>query len=353
MTEHLSDVELRAFGGGRMASDDLLRADDHLSRCEECRTRAVAVTDATAHARYLQARLKMPEAHLSDDEVQLFVQRRLRTEATTVVAQHLERCAECAAQVADLRAWATPVAPRRLHILAMAAAVMLAIVIPATIWQTRSHRPPTPASLAGLDTLAADRQRSIRAALVDGSASLPPFMAELAGPRETLMGRSLERRDEFEVVAPVATGTISDTPMFEWRPVAGASGYVVTVADERTNVVLRSAIVTTTTWTAATRLPRGVIYVWQVAARRGGETLTAPAAPAPPARFRVVDAEDAYALRRAERDHPASHLLLGILAMNAGIRDEAIRQLERVSPEDPHADVARRSLERLRAIDQP
>jgi hypothetical protein len=55
-------------------------------------------------------------------------------------------------------------------------------------------------------------------------------------------------------------------------------------------------------------------------------------------------------LQQIETDHPQSHLLLGILDMNAGIRDAATRHLQQVPPTDSHADVAARSLERLRAL---
>ena len=70
MSDHLTEVELRAFTGGQLPPDDLLRADEHLSRCEQCRSRASAVNDTAMKVRHLRAQLSVPMTHVSDDELQ-------------------------------------------------------------------------------------------------------------------------------------------------------------------------------------------------------------------------------------------------------------------------------------------
>jgi hypothetical protein len=75
--------------------------------------------------------------------------------------------------------------------------------------------------------------------------------------------------------------------------------------------------------------------------------MTAPAAPAPPATFHVIDASSAAVLERVEAERPQAHLLLGILYMQAGIPDAAKRHLQQVRSAEAYGDVARRSLERL------
>ena len=70
----------------------------------------------------------------------------------------------------------------------------------------------------------------------------------------------------------------------------------------------------------------------------------------PPAKFHVVDAHTADVVERAHAEWPDSHVLLGILDMNAGIVDDAIRQFEQVGPTQQGADLARRSLDRLRRV---
>ena len=133
----------------------------------------------------------------------------------------------------------------------------------------------------------------------------------------------------------------------------GADGYAVTVFDEQSNVIVKSPIITQTNWIPADPIPRSRTYVWQVTAYRGRESITVPAAPAPPAKFHVIDKRSAEVLQRIETEHPQSHLLLGILNMDAGIRDAAIKHLQQAPASDAHADVAQRSLKRLQSLNSP
>jgi hypothetical protein len=111
--------------------------------------------------------------------------------------------------------------------------------------------------------------------------------------------------------------------------------------------------VSETRWTAARPLARDRTYTWQVSAERNGRTLIAPAPPDPPARFHVIDAATAAEVQRIAREYPDAHLVLGILYMECGVRAEAMSQLERVRPDDPYAEVARKSLDRLRVSQVP
>jgi hypothetical protein len=85
--------------------------------------------------------------------------------------------------------------------------------------------------------------------------------------------------------------------------------------------------------------------------RRAQEIVIAPAAPEPPAKFRIIDDRTADVLRRTAAAYPQSHVLLGILYMQAGVREDAAREFRQVGSSDPGADVARRSLEQLERID--
>ena len=164
------------------------------------------------------------------------------------------------------------------------------------------------------------------------------------------MGAPEKQGGTFDLIDPVGTGTVSDRPRFEWQMALGADGYAVTVFDERSNVIVKSPIITQTNWIPADPLPRSRTYVWQVTAYRGRESITVPATPATPARFHVIDERSAEVLQRIETEHPQSHLLLGILNMDAGIRDAAIKHLQQAPANDAHADVAQRSLKRLQAL---
>ena len=164
------------------------------------------------------------------------------------------------------------------------------------------------------------------------------------------MGSSAKSDVPFDVITPVGTGIVTDRPLFEWQALVGAERYTVAIFDERAKVIAQSPTIGQTNWTPADPLPRDRTYVWQVTAFRGRDTMTIPVAPAAPARFHVVDARSAEVLQRLETEHPESHLVLGILNMDAGIRDAATRHLQQVPSSDPHVDVAQRSLEQLRAL---
>ena len=347
MNAHLTDAELQAFAEGRLRTDDLIRADDHLSGCADCRARGAALNDLPRASDAVATALSAKTPHLSDDEIQLLVRGALEPPHRARLGSHLLSCETCLRQVNDLRSWQAPAArPKRW--LALAAAMLLAALLPAAIWQL-GLRQKAASSIAGLDRLDPIDQAGVRASLDAGIGRLPEFIDDVTGSRETLMAAAPVPVDSFAPTAPVATGIASDRPRFEWRPLTGADSYVVTVFDERSNEVMRSASIDQPAWTPDRPLPRGRTYVWQVAARRKDQTVVTPAAPMPPAKFHVVDAHVADVLERAQ-SQPSSHLLLGILNMNAGIVDEAVRQFNQVEPTDTGAGLARRSLERLRAV---
>jgi hypothetical protein len=351
VTAHPSDAELRKFAAGVLPPDEILRIDDHLSQCDRCRRAAADVTDASARIREFRTQLgEAATLHVSDEELVLLVEDRLPPAAREAAMRHLDECATCAAHAGDLREW-TRTPPRfRWSRLAVAAVVAFTVLVPTAIWQWRTLRPPAVApSLAGLDAISADERVRVQAALDRGAARLPAFIGDVVASREVLMGRGGAGSGMFTVVAPVGTGTVSDRPAFRWRALEHADGYDVAVFDERANAVARSPRLSTAEWTPADPLPRGRTYVWQVYAHRGGETITAPAAPSPAARFRVIDANAAAIVERLEADHPQSHLLLGILFMEYGVVDAAVAHLRQVPSTDPHAAVAARSLDAIAA----
>jgi hypothetical protein len=196
-----------------------------------------------------------------------------------------------------------------------------------------------------MDALSAVDQARVRGAIESGAAALPGFLPARGGS-EVRMGVP-GAAATFRVLAPYNTSTVTDRPVFEWERAAGADTYKITIFDQQSNPLVSSPPVTGTTWTPPEPLPRGRTYVWQVTASLHGSTVIAPAAPAPPALFHVLDAATASLLERMERDRPQAHLVLGILEMEAGVRDRAASHFRQVPPGSPQADVAARSLERL------
>ena len=86
-------------------------------------------------------------------------------------------------------------------------------------------------------------------------------------------------------------------------------------------------------------LPRGRTYTWQVVAESAGRRLVAPAPPEPDVRFRVLDASRAEALSAA-RSRRASHLVLGVLYAEAGLIDDAHRELLALHRDNPASRTA-------------
>ena len=349
MSTHLTDAELKAFAEARLRLEDLMRADDHLAQCADCRARGAALDDFDGAIGVIQKAFTSGDRHLSDEEIQLAARGQLHPSERVALQAHLHACESCAQQVEDLRSWSAPTL-RPVRRLAFAAAILLAVLIPVALWQARAARQTPERSLAGLAQLESSDQAEVRASLDAGIGRLPAFMDDLTGPRETLMSAPRPAADTFALVSPVATAVASDRPMFRWQPLTGAATYVVTVYDEQANEIARSAPLGEPAWLPDRPLPRERTYIWQVAAQRNTQTVVAPAAPTPPAKFHVVDAHTSAVIAEAQAQRPGSHLLLGILFMNAGIVPDAIRQFEQVGPTDPGSDLARRSLDRLRLV---
>lgn len=343
MTGHLTDTQIRDYLRGDLRPDDLLAVDDHLAGCGACRARASAVR---GHAPSVDALLELTSlgTHLSDDEVQQAAAGALPADSVERVDAHIRTCPLCAEQVTDLRAWTQKRSPSNVKRYAAAAAVLVALAVPAT-WWLAFRNAELNGSLAGLDLLPRTDQERVHNAIAAGVVELPGNLEELAGRREVLMGAA--GTPAFGPVAPVGTVIVTDRPLFEWKALAGATGYVVEVFDDELRPVARAPQMTATQWQIEMSLSRGRTFAWQVTATSRGRSVTAPAAPAPAARFRVLDAATAATLENTGRTYPESHLLLGILYAQAGVRAEAERHLRQVPVSDPHRNLAMRSLERL------
>jgi hypothetical protein len=225
---------------------------------------------------------------------------------------------------------------------ALAAAAVFAVSITLGYWQATRHAEPS--GLRGLATLAPEVQARVRAALAAGDVTLPADVAALAGPRDT-PGR--QAAAPFVLLTPVATAVITDRPPLAWEPLPDADGYDVALFDDLGRPVGRPLDVRGPAVVLVDPLPRGRVYTWQVTARRGAERITVPRASEPPAKFEVLDRAAANALLDVERAYPESHVLLGVLALQAGVLEDARRHLRAVPADDPQAALARRTLERI------
>jgi anti-sigma factor RsiW len=343
---HLSDRELRAFVRHDIEAGRAIAVDDHLAVCADCRRRASTVGDAEARLGDLSVQVQS-DPHFSEEDLQRYISRDLSVADRSRLDQHLGVCRTCAKEVEDLRRWAAT-RPRTWSpwYFAAAAAIVVIALVPFALSPGSPTEPPrVQESLAGLDLLPADAAARVKAALSAGVVTLPAALTELTNRTETLMGKPAGA--SFQPVSPVATVVVSDRPVFRWSALPDAEGYSVSLFDVDLRQVARSDNQADTSWTPPQPLPRDRVYVWQVTARRGSESIVAPAPPSPLARFRVMDESASTMLEGVSGNQPRSHLLLGILYAQAGARDEAEAHLQEVPTTDPYVEVARRTLEQL------
>ena len=199
-----------------------------------------------------------------------------------------------------------------------------------------------------LERVPSQYREQVRAALTARRLAPPPALAEVRSGAGTLMGSA--SGESFEVEGPAGVVTRADRPLFRWRPLAGAEGYVVRVYDSDFRPVATSPQLSNDRWQPATPLPRGRVYAWQVTAKKGGAEVVAPAAPAPEARFRVLGQAEDEALARAERDSAGSHLTLGVLYARAGLLAEAEREFAAQLRANPRSAAARKLLRDVRRM---
>jgi anti-sigma factor RsiW len=345
VSEHLSEPELRGFVQHTLEADRVLAVDDHLAVCGSCRERAAAIGRPRTKLAEMSADLLALEGHVSEDEIQHYLESTLASSDRARVDRHLAECDVCAREIDELKKW-TLVRSRNRTLAYAAAAIAIVVLIPLGVWR-ELRNPDFGASLPGLEALPSDQRAAVRAALSEGVAELPPSVTEWATSSETLMGGQPRPAAAFALVAPLYTVTVSDRPEFRWRAFPEADGYTIALFDEDLNPVMDPVTLAETSWTPSELLARDRWYVWQVTARRGDESVTVPAPPAPFARFRVMDERTTALLERVSRAEPDSHLLLGILYTQAGAREEAEVQLRLVPPSNPYASVASRTLQHL------
>jgi hypothetical protein len=205
-----------------------------------------------------------------------------------------------------------------------------------------------------LPELAPSVQSAVREALSTGRLPKPGVIARLSGGGGTLLGAAPEAKS-FALLGPAGTVVESDSPTLRWQPLQGAREYRVTISDDDLNEVADSGPLAANrhpspnSWTAP-RLKRGLVYFWQVTARAAdGAEVTSPQPPAPPAKFKVLDARDAAELSAARAKYADSRLALAVLFARAGLLEEAAHELELLRRANPDSAVLRRLLEDLKS----
>jgi len=199
-------------------------------------------------------------------------------------------------------------------------------------------------NLAGVP---AEYQQTVKQTLTSQQIGTPHMLSELIGQSGVLMGPA-EEGHPIALLSPVGTVVIGVRPVFRWRPLDGAEGYVVKVYDADFNEVAASPQLSGTVWTATRSLERGRTYSWQLTARAGGKEIVSPIKPAPDAKFMVLNQTKVGELAHAKNASGNSHLTLGILYAQSGLLDDAEREFQALLRANPKSTLVRKLLRIVR-----
>jgi anti-sigma factor RsiW len=201
-------------------------------------------------------------------------------------------------------------------------------------------------NLSGL-TATPQYEQAIRNALLSERVILPASLRSLRGANGTLMG---SEQPAFKLIAPIGMVIETDRPTLRWSALPGATSYTVMIYDEALTKVATSPAITANEWTTTTSLARGKTYVWQVRALKDGEEVVAPAASRSRAKFRVLEQSKLEDIRRARSTHGNSHLVMGVVYAEAGLVEDAERELSELAKANPQSTTARKLLASVRGI---
>ena len=342
MLNHLSDSEIARYRQRLSPPEELLRTDEHLTQCTECRARVIE-----------EVRLSIGE-HLAYEQLEGYVDKAIGPLERQKILAHTRVCARCAGELRDLEdlrtqmqaAPAQAAAVRRepatlwdrpAVAFAAAAIVLSAVFLGWWMLLSRSDIPPQ-------DVLTADERRDVLEAVKTGDIPFAQPLGILRGADRVLLGPA-DMQTASPRLEPVGEWVRQTTPLLQWSALPGVMSYSVEIFDAHLNLLQRSPPLQVARWQVNGPLERGRVYLWQVTATlTDGKAVSFPRPPAPEARFGVLGGPQVAELERIERAQPEAHLDLGILYAQAGLLNDAERELVKVVPTDGDFTNAQRLL---------
>jgi hypothetical protein len=348
--QHLTFRQFEAYAARRLAPGEIAAFHQHVEHCPQCRDMLEATVAASG------------TEHLTEQQAVDYVSGRLTGPARSAAGTHIHRCDACNAMVGDLVEFQPTLAPRRpltTWLLPLAAALVLAAGIFAWFALRSPSRPNAVVAelrdTAGTWQLTKSNVLRSAAPLPPGSddliaavlrtGQLPPGPADLpALAKETLRsdGGAASAAASLRIVSPDRSRVLSDRPEFRWNMNADAqeTPVQIQVFDADFNEVAHSGPVRDSVWVPESPLPRTKLLQWQITQVRNGVRITAPASPAPPARFEIVSENLAQRIAAARLLRPPSHLLLAILYSQAGLTQEAAAETAEIARLNPGSSLA-------------
>jgi anti-sigma factor RsiW len=332
MRGHITSQELHLVADGAVAAESLLEISHHLGACDLCAQRAGDVVDLDALAGAMRNTLS-PDEHPVTSDLAAYVDDGLDAAARDWVDEHLQSCARCREDVADLRSEQMSLRAGWHAWQWIAAGILIAGVIGGgTMWLLSGSRPEVihrgsthlvrrlPPKAPPQDAWSELERSVLAAARIDP----PSILGALRPAAQTLRGSEAAVGRELHPAGEVIE---EDRPPFVWTATPGAKYVVMVFSGEEP--VATSEPLSDAQWKPSQALHRGTTYSWQVETRHAdGTSVLTPAPPQPEALFRITDAETLAEIATARRAHPDDDLLLAILYARAGMKARALAELQ-------------------------
>lgn len=323
MSVHLTEQELDRFRRNDAGADEIFAWADHLGVCADC-TRAA--TSDRRIGELVHAVRSEESDHLDFETLHALLDTGVHSIDREIAESHLEGCATCRDELADLRLFAREERRPSWNRWWLAAAAALVLVVTGailTVWR-EEPRPVAPARVATL--------------------AIPPLAVELHAYTRELRGRGRDG-SALEPLSPIGRIVVEDRPQFEWTA-AGRSRYVVEIFDEQYRPVTTSPRLTATRWVPPHPLPADRILTWQVTAFDRAGSITAPRPPSSEARFFILERNRAQVIRSLEqRERPS--MSLGIAYAESGALAEAQQELSALIAANRDVETARQLLQQV------
>lgn len=188
----------------------------------------------------------------------------------------------------------------------------------------------------GLESLSPPDQQRVKRALETGEVQISKTLNQLRDSAAPTMGGSSGAA--LALIGPAGEVVVSNRPTFRWRPLNGATSYQITITDPAAGYkeVVSSPQLQGRKWTVDRPLEPGRVYSWQITARAGDGELKSPEA-----KFKVLDPAAAGELASVNKIYAGRRLALGLLYAEAGLLDDAERELKALVVANPQSPIAK------------
>jgi len=374
MSKHLAKEQIAGYLRRQSPISEMGGIEEHIAECPDCRSQIILAWRSEGRPG-TDAGL----GHLPYEALESYVDGTLSPGEREALLAHSKECQRCGDELKDVQSLhdqlfqpsRSPLPIKRnggrLARITLTSGGLAALLLLA-LWVVRSRKQeetsghqqaqpsPAPFNLGGgepiadeIASLESKEQKVVLAALQQQSIPFPRVIAALQGQGKGLRGTP--EKATLAPLAPVGEVVADVRPLFQWRPLEGAKRYSIVILDSKLQRVEASPALQDTKWRPERPLQRGVIYQWVVeASLDNGATLIAPAPPQAEAMFKVLAQTDADEFNRFRATHANSHLVLGILYVQAGMLTAGEDEWRQISIDSPNYEIAHKLIRGVEEI---